>query len=136
MFATLAGRVTENTADAALVFGPSLVPILFGYTVAHYFSLFVLDGQAVLRQLSDPFGQGSDWFGTADWRVDFRLVSTTTIAWIQVLAIVGGHIAGVVVAHDRALDDEQPDIAIRSQYPLLAVMVLYTVLGLWLLWNA
>jgi hypothetical protein len=136
VFATLAGRVTESATDAALVFGPSLVPILLGYAVAHYFSLFVLDGQAVLRQLSDPFGRGSDWFGTADWQVDFRLISTTTIAWVQVLAIVGGHIAGVVVAHDRALDDEQPDVAIRSQYPLLAVMVLYTVVGLWLLWNA
>jgi hypothetical protein len=136
VFATLAGRITESPGDAALTFGPSLVPILLGYTVAHYFSLFVLDGQAVVAQLSDPLGHGADWFGTADWQVDFRLVSTTIIAWIQVIAIVGGHIAGVVVAHDRALDDEQPDVAIRSQYPLLAVMVLYTVIGLWLLWNA
>lgn len=133
---TLAGRVTKRATDPALVFGPSLVPIVVGYSIAHYFSLFVLDGQAAISRISDPFGQGSDWFGTADRPIDFLFVSTAVIAWVQVAAIVVGHIGGVIASHDRALDDERPDVAVRSQYPLLAVMIGYTVLGLSLLLNA
>ncbi|MDX6556919.1 MAG: hypothetical protein QOD86_3114, partial [Miltoncostaeaceae bacterium] len=41
---------------------------------------------------------------------------------------------GLVVAHDRALVlFRRPGEAVRSQYWMLAVMVGYTGLGLWLL---
>ena len=52
----------------------------------------------------------------------------------QVAALVVGHVAGLAIAHDRAValfDDRRA--ALRSQYPMLALMVLYTVGGLWLL---
>lgn len=111
----------------------SLVPIALAYAVAHYFSLLVLEGQAPLALISDPFGRGWDLFGTATWKVNFNLVSPRAIAFVQAGAIVVGHVAGVVIAHDRALALFDRTTATRSQYPLLAVMVLFTVGGLFLL---
>lgn len=115
------------------VFAPSLVPIALAYSVAHYFSLFVLEGQSIVALASDPFGFGWDLFGTADNLVNFTLLSSNTIAYVQAGAIVAGHVAGVVVAHDRALALFPGKDATRSQYPLLAAMVCYTVGGLFLL---
>ena len=49
-------------------------------------------------------------------------------------ALVGGHVLGLVLAHDRALIvAESPQRAVQAQIPMLALMVLYTVAGLWLL---
>jgi hypothetical protein len=126
-------RLTGEDADElSAAYVPSLVPIAVGYIVAHYFSLLVFEGQTAIALASDPFGRGWDLFGTAGREVDYLLVSTDTIAWVQVAAVVVGHVAGVVVAHDRAVA-RHGRAASRSQYPLLAVMVAYTVGGLALL---
>ena len=117
-------------------FSHSLVPLLVAYSVAHYFSLVFFEGQDFLALLSDPFAAGWDIFGTAHFRIDYRAVSVELIAWVQALAIVVGHVAGVMVAHDRAVELFPRRIALRSQYPLLAVMVGYTVTGLMLLLKA
>jgi hypothetical protein len=115
-------------------FGLSLVPIALGYMVAHYFSLFVLQGQFTFFLVSDPLGRGSDLFGTADYQPNLGLLSPNAIWYVQVVALVVGHVAGLAVAHDRAVDlFESRGNALRSQYPMLALMVLYTVGGLWLL---
>lgn len=111
----------------------SLVPIVLAYAVAHYFSLLLLEGQTSLALISDPFGLGWDLFGTAGRTVDFNLVTPRTVAYVQCAAIVVGHVAGVVLAHDRALALFDKRTATRSQYPLLAAMVLFTVGGLFLL---
>lgn len=135
--AWLAARVVGRTQiEVADEFAPSLVPIVLAYSVAHYFSLLVFEGQNFFIQASDPYGRGWNLFGTQDWSVDYLAVSTTTIAWVQVVSIVVGHVAGVTVAHDRAVERHRGAVAIRSQYPLLAVMVAYTVVGLVLLLNA
>jgi hypothetical protein len=132
--AWLSGRLTgRHELDVVDDHAPSLVPIVLGYTVAHYFSNAVLEGQGFLRSLSDPFGQGWDLFGTADDRIDYLLVTPRTIAWVQVAAIVAGHVVGVLVSHDRALERHPPNVALRGQYPLVAVMVVFTVGGLYLL---
>ncbi len=109
------------------------MPIAFAYSVAHYFSLLVLEGQAVFSLVSDPFGFGWDLFGTADRRVDYNLLSPTTIAWVQAGAIVVGHVVAVVVAHDRSLALFSGDEAVRAQYPLLAAMIVFSVGALFLL---
>lgn len=83
--------------------------------------------------VSEPFGLGWDLFGTIDRGIDFRALSTTTIAYVQAGAIIVGHVGGVVVAHDRAVGIFDRVDAHRSQEPLLAVMVAYTVGGLALL---
>lgn len=115
---------------------PSLIPIVLAYSVAHYFSLLVFEGQNFLALLSDPFGEGWNLFGTAENTVDYTLVTANQIACVQVAAIVIGHVGGVVAAHDRAVERYDHRTAVASQYPLLGVMVVYTVSGLLLLLNA
>ena len=112
----------------------SLVPIAAAYLFAHYFSLFVIQGQFIITLASDPFGRGWDLFGTADFAPNLAVVSPDTVWYVQVVALVVGHVAGLAVAHDRAvaLFKDRGD-ALRSQYPILALMVLYTVGGLWVL---
>ena len=134
MAIALMARITdESELELGDVFGPSLVPILVAYTVAHYFSFLVLDGQAIIRLVSDPFGMDWDLFGTAAYRVNYTLLSTTSIAWIQTAAIAVGHVLAVLVAHDRAIERYPSGLAVRSQYPMLAAMITYTVGGLFLL---
>jgi hypothetical protein len=126
----LTGHPTRELADA---FVHSLVPIALAYAVAHYFSLLVLEGQAVIALVSDPFNLGWNLFGTVDRSIDYTLVSPNTIAYVQVASIVAGHVAGVTLAHDRALALFPKKDATRSQYPLLVAMVAFTVGGLGLL---
>lgn len=138
---TLAARASARAggdttaADYPGAFAHSLVPIALGYAVAHYFSLLILDGQRTLHLASDPFGNGTNLFGTADWRVNNALISTSAIALVQVAAIVIGHLLGVVSAHDRAVRLLPPERAGSGQFPLLVVMVLYTVTGVGLLFG-
>ncbi len=116
-------------------FAHSLIPIAFAYAFAHYFTLVVFEGQLALSTLSDPFGRGWDIFGTAGRAVDYSLISGSS-AWVwyvQVAAIVGGHVGGVVLAHDRAVADFPADVAVRSQYAMLVLMVVLTMLGLTIL---
>jgi hypothetical protein len=115
------------------LFMHSLVPILIGYTIAHYFSLLVFQGQMGYILASDPFGQGWNLLGTATWKMNLTLVPTSTIALIQVGAIVTGHVLGVVVAHDRAVDLFKGRDQLRGQILLLTVMVFYTLSGIALL---
>ena len=111
-----------------------LVPIAFAYLVAHYFSLFVIQGQFIFTLVSDPFGRGRDIFGTVDFAPNLAVVSPETVWYVQVGALVVGHVAGLAIAHDRAVSlFESRRDALRSQYPMLGLMVLYTVGGLWLL---
>jgi hypothetical protein len=108
----------------------SLVPIAFAYVAAHYFSLLLLEGQAAIALISDPFGAGWNVFGTIDYGVNFNLLSASAIWYFQVGVIVLGHVAGVLLAHDRALAQFPKKVAIRTQFALLGVMVLFTMSGL------
>ena len=129
--ARLVGGVPRDLAGAFLL---SLVPIALVYVVAHYFSLFVLQGQFAIPLASDPFGRGADLFGTADYRADLGLLSPNAIWYTQVVALIAGHVAGLVVAHDRAVQlFTSARTAVRTQYALLALMVVYTVGGMWIL---
>ena len=115
------------------LFAHSLIPIAVGYVVAHYFSLFVFEGQRALIQLSDPLGTGANVLGLSGREVDYGVLSPTVIAVVQVLAVVIGHVIGVVSAHDRAVRLFPPRAAVAGQLPLLALMVAYTLAGLTLL---
>lgn len=130
----IAARVagTEHSLEGVFVW--SLIPIALAYLVAHYFSLFILQGQYVLPLASDPLGRGWDLFGTADYRANLTLLSPNTVWYVQVVALVAGHVLGLVLAHDRALVRFRSGRkALRSQYAMLTLMVVYTVGGLWLL---
>ena len=134
--AAMAAVTGDTERELAEVFAPALLPIAAAYTVAHYFSYLLLEGQQIIALVSDPFGRGRDFFGTATYLVDFTLISTDAIAWTQTAAIAVGHVLAVAVAHDRAVERWPRRLAVRSQYPMLAVMICYTVIGLLLLLGA
>jgi hypothetical protein len=93
----------------------------------------MLEGQRTLALLSDPLGIGADWLGTVARPVDETLVTPSGVAILQVAAVVVGHIAGVVAAHDRAVRLFSARTAVAGQLPLLVLMVGYTLTGLTLL---
>jgi hypothetical protein len=131
--AALAARTVGSERSLAGDFIQSLVPIALVYAVAHYFTLLVIQGQFALPLASDPFGYGWDVLGTVDYSPNIAPFSPNTVWYVQVGALVAGHVAGLAVAHDRAVTALEPSDALRSQYAMLALMVLYTVGGLWLL---
>ncbi|MGH3915656.1 MAG: hypothetical protein ACRDTC_19950 [Pseudonocardiaceae bacterium] len=108
-------------------FAHTLVPITAGYAIAHYFSLLIFDGQQTLILASDPFARGDDLLGLAGNAIDYTVISTSTIASIQITAIVLGHLVAAVTAHDRAVRLLPSTAAVRTQYPLLAAMVALTM---------
>jgi hypothetical protein len=134
-------RTVRNAPPAPRLrqgFAHTLIPIAFAYLVAHYFSLFVFQEQAQFTYLlSDPLGTGADIFGTAGSGINYGLVGARTVWYVQVAALVVGHVCGLTMAHDRAIaywkDYRQ---ASRSQYWMLGVMVGFTCFGLYLLSQA
>ena len=118
-------------------FAHSIVPIIVGYVVAHYLSYFVEVGQLTLVQLSDPLSNGSNYLGTADLRVSYWLsYHPTLLANTKVVAVVVGHVLGVVAAHDRAVRLLPRRHQLTGQLPLLVAMIAFTVGGLYLLFAA
>jgi hypothetical protein len=126
---------TRHTAtDLSRRFVHSLVPIAAAYVIAHYFSLLAYQGQALGYLVSDPLGDGSNLLGTANVQIDYNVVPANVVWYVQVAALVIGHAAGLMLAHDKALTTyRRPAQASRSQYWMLAVMVGFTSLGLWIL---
>jgi hypothetical protein len=115
-------------------FAHTLVPIGFAYVLAHYFSLLIWQGQAIGYLASDPLGNGANLFGTSSSQIDYNIISFAAIWYVQVAALVSGHVGGLALAHDRALAMyDNVEEAVRSQYWMLAVMVAFTSFGLWLL---
>lgn len=125
---------SESVGGLMRTFAPSLVPIAVAYAFAHYWSSLVVDGQGALVLMSDPLGTGADLLGTAGLVAQYGIVQGANVWYVQVGALVIGHVAGLVLAHDIALRRfTEPRVAARSQYWMLAVMVAFTSLGLWLL---
>jgi hypothetical protein len=123
-----------DTSTLARSFAHSLVPIAFAYVLAHYFSLLLWQGQSIFYLASDPLGDGSNIFGTSQYQIDYGVLSYAGIWYVQVAALLAGHVGGLALAHDRALVlFQEPEEAVRSQYWMLAVMVAFTSFGLWLL---
>jgi hypothetical protein len=129
----------RDTGELARTFVHTLTPIALAYAIAHYFSFLVYQGQALAYLAANPLGRtlaegDNGWLGTANWGVDYTVVGAKTIWYVQVGALVLGHVAGLVLAHDRALKVfDRAREATRSQYWMLVVMVAFTSLGLWLL---
>jgi hypothetical protein len=127
---SVAGRVVSFEG----VFVGSLIPIALVYAVSHYFTLLLYQGQYVIQLLGDPLGRGWDLLGLARFAPNVGFLGPNTVWYIQVVVLVIGHVVGLVVAHDRALAlVPSAATAARTQYAMLALMVLYTVTGMWLL---
>ncbi|MEU9302745.1 hypothetical protein [Streptomyces sp. NPDC048269] len=106
-------------------FAHSLVPIALGYLVAHYFSLLVTEGPRTVSMA----------VGTDNGPEPASPLGPGGLAALQVVAVVTGHVLGVVAAHDRSVRLFPPAKAVAGQLPLLALMITYTIGGLSLLLN-
>ena len=119
------------------LFAHSVVPIVVGYVIAHYLSYLVEVGQLTLIQMSDPLSNGSNLLGTGNLDVSYWLsYHPTLLANTKVLAVVAGHVLGVIAAHDRAIKILPRRHQLTGQLPLLAAMIAFTVGGLYLLFAA
>ncbi|MDJ0385377.1 hypothetical protein [Streptomyces sp. G-G2] len=106
-------------------FAHSLLPIALGYLTAHYFSLFVTESSRTVI-----IAGGADHVPAPAPPLD-----PGGLAALQVVAVVTGHVLGVVSAHDRSVRLFPPARAVAGQLPLLTLMITYTIGGLSLLLN-
>ena len=99
-------------------------------------TMLLTAGQYTLAALNDPFFQGDDWLGLPPFYVSFGFltdpVTMPLIYAAQFAAILGAHLLAVVLALKLVGQGAQP----LAHLPLTALMVGYTVLGLWLLSTA
>jgi hypothetical protein len=132
--AAVSGARDVSTGMIIRRFVLTLVPIALAYHAAHYFSLFFIGGQYAIPRLSDPFGWGCDLFGTAGYQVDIG-IATPWLQWtVAVVAVVLGHVAAVYLSHVTALQVfGSRSAALRSQIPMVLLMVGYTMISLWIL---
>ena len=126
------GRVP--TRDIAGYFVLSLVPIAIAYHLSHYLSYLLITGQQIIPLASDPFGRGWDLLGTADYKLDIGILNAKIVWYVAVIAIVIGHVIAVYLSHITALwVFEDRHAALRSQIPMLVLMIGYTMISLWIL---
>ena len=133
--ATPAGARADLTiGEVARLFVLSLVPIALAYHLAHYLSFLLIVGQYMIPLSSDPFGFGWDLFGTKIYFPDIAIVNAKFVWITSVIAVVIGHIIAVWLSHVVALRRlQESGAALRSQIPMLFLMVAYTMLSLWIL---
>ena len=136
VFITLAKIFTKSklsVGQLALEFAFSLVPIAFVYNIAHYYTILITQGPDIIRLASDPFGFGWNLFNTANY-FSFFLPDANFVWHSQVALILGGHIIGVYLAHCIAVVIfPSHKKALLSQFPMLILMIIYTIIGLWIL---
>ncbi len=117
---------------------PTLVPIAFGYHIAHYLTSFLVNGQYAIEALSDPTGHGHNLLGLSPHFVStgfFNTTATVKAIWLaQASAVTIGHILSLLLAHRVAEELYRGRRSIvLSQLPMVIFMCLYTGFGLWLL---
>lgn len=129
-----ASRLAGGKASGELAesFAHVLVPVAISFAVTHYLTVIAFEGQLMISIVSDPFGRGSDFFGTALREVQLW-IGSTAVWYVQLAVIIGGHVAAAVLAHDRALHLFTDGRAVRSQYVLLPLLILSSSIGLLLL---
>jgi hypothetical protein len=136
-FVKLVDRAGQGSGDllrAGSLFAFTLVPIALVYNAAHNYSYLVIQGQGLIPLLADPLRTGAHLLPTAGYRASFALADAAFVWYLQVVLIVVGHVIAVYLAHRRALAMyPNARAAVRSQYPMLVLMVMYTSVSLWIL---
>jgi len=127
------GSRGPNVSGLMAAFVLSLLPISIAYNYAHFISLLMVQGQQVIPLISDPFGVDWDLFGTATYQVNFGIIRPQMLWIFVILVIITGHIAAVYLSHIKALElYRKSNIALKSQFPMLVLMVFYTMVSLWI----
>lgn len=120
------------------LYAPTILPIALGYHVAHYLTAFLVEGQYVVKALSDPMGTGADLLNLGPFYVTtgfFHTPGTVRLIFLaQAGAVVAGHVIAILLAHALAVRGHGDNWrAVLGQAPLALFMIAYTVFGLWLL---
>ena len=132
MSSSVDGQV--GSIEMARLFSYSLIPIALAYNIAHYITLLLIQGQLIIPLASDPFGSGWDLFGTANYSLNISIINARILWFLSVALIVLGHVLAVYLAHRVAIRTfADRSIALKSQYPMLSLMVVYTVISLWII---
>lgn len=133
----MAGRPSSVKSLAGrLVF--SLIPISIAFHIAHYLPDLLVSGQYFLLALNDPLFNGANLLGLEGMQVTTSFLNTMrgaqAIYFVQISAIVIGHISGIAIAHLIVIDMRltRPQ-ALRLELPMAILMVFYTAFGLWIL---
>ena len=126
-------QTSLSPEDIAKLFATSLLPIAIGYHIAHYFTYLIIQGQILILLISDPFGFDWNLFGTADYTINISILNAKFAWFLGISAIVIGHIFAVIIAHVIALNNFNKNQALKSQYPMLILMILYTIFSLWII---
>ena len=132
----MAGSVDGQVSalEMAKLFSYSLIPIALAYNIAHYITLLLIQGQLIIPLISDPFGSGWDLFGTINYSLNISIINARILWFLSVALIVLGHILAVYLAHRVAIRTfADRSIALKTQYPMLSLMVIYTVVSLWII---
>jgi hypothetical protein len=130
------GKLTGQQAwrNLAKLFVWSLVPVAYGYTLAHNFSLVLVTAPQMLGLISDPFGFGWNLFGTGNLTGVIVILGAKAVWFVEIGFVVAAHIVGTLYAHILAVNNfSNPRTVMKSQYPMLILMVAFTVTTLWLL---
>lgn len=119
---------------ALSAFAFTLVPIALVYNAAHNYTYVVVQSQGLIPLLADPFQKGWHLLPTAGYRVSFLLAGAAVVWYVQIVLIVLGHVVAVYLAHLRAGERFKSAASVLlSQYPMLLLMVVYTMTSLWIL---
>jgi hypothetical protein len=115
-------------------FALTLVPIALVYNAAHNYSYLTYNAQLMIPLLADPLQRGWNLLPTAGYRATLALAGAQTVWYLQIVLIVIGHVIAVYLAHLRAGERfRSAQKVLLSQYPMLILMVLYTMTSLWIL---
>jgi hypothetical protein len=121
----------RSPANIARLFALTLVPIAVGYNIAHNCANFVVQVQQMIALASDPLGVKWDLFGTANFRANIGLIDARLTWYIAVIAIVGGHVISIWLAHRLALREfGSRHKAALATAPLTLLMIAYTIVSL------
>jgi hypothetical protein len=112
-----------SLARTSGAYAAALLPIAAGYLIAHYMTLVIQGAVWLPSLLADPLMSLAP---TLDW------IPTVLVWYLSVAAIIGGHIAAIVLAHQHALRDA-PRHPVIAGLPMVALMIGYTVLSLWII---
>jgi hypothetical protein len=129
------GRRSVDVKATVSAFALTLVPIALVYNAAHNYSYVVVQSQGLIPLLNDPLQKGWHlWPALAGFTPSFALAQASTVWYAQVVLIVLGHVVAVYLAHLRAGERfRTAQRALLSQYPMLLLMVMYTMTSLWIL---
>jgi hypothetical protein len=123
-----------DAPTALSAFALTLVPIALVYNAAHNYTYVVVQSQGLIPLLGDPLQRGLHLLPTAGYKVSFALAGAAVVWYVQIVLIVLGHVIAVYLAHLRAGQRfKNAAHVLLSQYPMLLLMVLYTMTSLWIL---